>query len=65
MAKPEAPSRFLRKPAVVSRVGLSAVTIWRLQKRGEFPRSIRISPGAVAWRERDIEDWITERAEAK
>ena len=61
MASPETPSRFLRKPAVVARVGMSGVTIWRLQKRGDFPQSIRISPGAVAWREADVEAWIAAR----
>ena len=58
------PSRLLRKPAVVARVGLSATTLWRLERAGEFPRSFRISPGAVAWREADIEAWISQRAEA-
>ena len=38
--------------------------IWRLERAGKFPRSIRISPGAVAWKESDIEAWIAERAAA-
>lgn len=59
------PTRLLRKPAVLDRVALSDTTIWRLERAGKFPKSIRISPGAVAWREGDIERWITERAEAK
>ena len=58
------PTRLLRKPVVVDRVGLSDTTIWRLERAGKFPRSIRISPGAVVWREADIEAWIAERAEA-
>ena len=57
-------TRLLRKRAVLERVALSDTTIWRLQRAGRFPRSIRISPGAVAWRESDIEAWIAERAEA-
>ena len=59
------PTRLLRKPIVLDRVGLSATTIWRLERAGKFPRSIRISPGAVAWREADIEAWIAERAKAR
>ncbi len=58
------PTRLIRKPAVIERVALSDTTIWRLERAGKFPHSIRISPGAVAWRESDIEQWITERAEA-
>lgn len=58
-------TRLLRKPAVLERVGLSDTTLWRLERAGRFPKSIRISPGAVAWRETDIENWITERAEGR
>ena len=57
------PTRLLRKPAGIARVALSDTTIWRLERAGKCPRSLRISPGAVAWRERDIEAWIAERAE--
>ena len=58
------PTRLLRKPAVIDRVALSDTTIWRLERAGKFPRSIRISPGAIAWKESDIEAWIAERAAA-
>ena len=30
--------------------GLSVVTIWRMQRRGEFPPYIRLSPGRVGMR---------------
>ena len=55
------PTRLLRRPAVLERVALSDTTIWRLERASKFPRSIRLSPGAVAWRESDIEAWIVER----
>lgn len=55
-------TRLLRKPAVLDRIGVSDTTLWRLERRGDFPKSIRISPGAVAWREHDIEAWIASRA---
>lgn len=58
------PTRLMRRRAVAERVGLSAVTIWRLERSGRFPKSIRISPGAIAWRETDIERWIEEREAA-
>jgi len=59
------PTRLLRRRTVAERVGLSAVTIWRLERAGQFPKSIQISPGAIAWREADIETWIAERAAAR
>lgn len=57
-------TRLLRKPAVLERVALSDTTVWRLERAGKFPRSIKLSAGAVAWRENDIEAWIQERAAA-
>jgi len=50
--------RFLRFPAVRWRTGLSRSTIWRLERRGAFPRHRRISPNAVAWLEQDVSEWI-------
>ena len=58
------PTRLIRKPVVLDRVPLSGTTIWRLERAGKFPKSIQISPGAVAWRESEIEEWIAERAKA-
>ena len=57
-------SRLLRLPVVAARVGLSATTIWRQRRRGQFPDPVRISPGCVAWREADVESWIASRLEA-
>lgn len=56
------PLRLLRFPAVRERTGLSRSTIWRLERRGEFPRHRRISANAVAWIEQEIVEWITSRA---
>jgi prophage regulatory protein len=57
-------TRILRKPAVLERIGVSGTTLWRLERAGKFPRSIRLSVGAVGWRESDIERWIVEREAA-
>ena len=57
-------SRLLRLQVVAARVGLSATTIWRQRRRGQFPDPVRISPGCVAWREADVESWIASRSEA-
>ena len=54
-------TRLLRKPAVLARVSLSDTTLWRLERTGKFPKSIRISPGVVAWRESDVQAWIEAR----
>jgi prophage regulatory protein len=52
------PARLLRFPTVRERTGLSRSTIWRLERRGEFPRHRRISANVVAWVETEVVDWI-------
>jgi prophage regulatory protein len=54
-------ARFIRKPEVRLAVGLSDTTIWRLERRGEFPPRIEIIPGVVAWLEADVLAWIDAR----
>jgi prophage regulatory protein len=55
------PARLLRFPTVRERTGLSRSTIWRLERRGEFPRHRRISANVVAWVETEVIDWIQSR----
>jgi prophage regulatory protein len=61
----EAPARprgrFLRMPDVVGEVKLSAPTINRLHRKGEFPKKVRISANAVGWWESEIEAWKAAR----
>lgn len=52
------PVRLLRFPAVRDRTGLSRSTIWRLERRGEFPKHHRIAPNVVAWVEEEVTNWI-------
>jgi prophage regulatory protein len=43
-------------------VPLSDTTIWRMERRGEFPRRIVISSKRVAWRRSEIDVWLRQRA---
>jgi len=58
-------ARFLRMPDVVRIVRLSRSTIWRLEKRGQFPRRRIIGTRAVGWSSLDIRSWIESRAESQ
>ena len=60
-SKNERATRLIRLRSVLDRTALSETTIWRERRAGRFPEPIRISPGAVAWRESDIEEWIENR----
>lgn len=56
-----APDRLLFWPRVHDRIGLSRTTVWRLRRTGDFPDPVPLSPGRVAWRERDITAWSESR----
>jgi prophage regulatory protein len=53
--------RLIGADEVRRRVDLSRTTIWRLERAGEFPRSVQISPGRKAWREADVDTWISSK----
>ena len=50
--------RLLNWAEVQARVRLSRTTVWRLERAGKFPRRIHVSPGRVAWRESEIDDFV-------
>lgn len=53
--------RILRAREVVSRTGLSRTSIWRMERRGEFPARRRLHGGRVGWLETEVEQWIDGR----
>lgn len=55
---------LLSKKTVFAMVGLSDTTIWRMERRGEFPRRKQLSKNRVAWVRKDIIDWINSRHNA-
>ncbi len=53
--------KFLRKREVAALVGYHPVHIMRLAKAGNFPKPVRIGPGAVAFVEDEVLAWQKER----
>lgn len=53
--------RFLGWRQVRELTGLGRTTAWRLRRAGDLPEPVPISPGRVAWRERDIVVWNERR----
>jgi prophage regulatory protein len=50
--------KFIRFTAVRERTGLSRSTIWRLERRGAFPKHHRTSANTVGWLEHEVNDWV-------
>jgi prophage regulatory protein len=59
-----ATKKFLRFPAVRELTGLSRTTIWRLERRGEFPNHVKLSTNIVGWIEQEVMDWMRSKAQA-
>jgi len=52
---------LLRVDAVCTITGLSVPTIYRMMSQGGFPRPLKITSHARAWRLSDINAWIDSR----
>ena len=53
--------RLLRLKQVVAATGLSRMTIYRLEKLGNFPSRRRLSANSVAWHEEEVTEWLRSR----
>lgn len=56
--------RLLRISQVIDKTSLSRSTIYELMRTGQFPKQLRISAKAAAWREDEIDAWIIGRTAA-
>ena len=50
--------RILRIKEVTEMIGLSRTTIWRMERKGEFPTRVQLGVGSVGWRASELERWI-------
>lgn len=51
---------IVRQKDLVNVVGLSRSTIYRLERQGMFPPSIKLGPRAKGWRLSDLQKWIAD-----
>lgn len=52
------PTRLIRLPEVVSRVGLKRSAIYQRMSEGRFPKSRSLGQKCAVWLESEIDDWI-------
>ena len=50
--------RLLRLAEVTQLTGISKSTLDRMERRGAFPRRLRLGYRSVAWRESEINAWL-------
>lgn len=52
--------RLISRDEVLKKTSLSQPTLWRKERAGEFPKSVRISANRVAYVEDQVDEWIKE-----
>lgn len=53
--------RYIRRPEVLNKTGLSATSIYNMEKRGEFPQHFMLTPRCAAWDESEVDSWLESR----
>lgn len=56
------PKRFLRRPAVLRKLGISRTHLYELERAGDFPMHFMLSPRCAVWEEAAVDSWMEERA---
>jgi prophage regulatory protein len=56
--------KMLRLPEVIEMTGLSRMTIYRYEAKGEFPKRRRLGVNAVGWLEDEVNQWMQSRPSA-
>lgn len=55
---PNDKDRIIRSREVQELTGLSRTTLWRMERKGEFPDRLPLSAGSVGWRLSEVEEWV-------
>ena len=51
-------TKILRWADLKPILGLSRMTVYRMEKAGTFPKRIQINSGSVGWLEHEVEAWL-------
>ena len=51
-------NRYLRVHEVAQMLSINKSTVWAWNKKGDFPKGIKLSERVTVWRLSEIEEWI-------
>ncbi|WP_417723386.1 helix-turn-helix transcriptional regulator [Salipiger sp.] len=52
---------YLNVQQVAERLGVSAASIWRWKRDGDFPRAVKLGGRTTRWKLADVEAWEASR----
>jgi predicted DNA-binding transcriptional regulator AlpA len=55
------PERIVRAKELQELTGLSRTTLWRMERKGEFPDRVPLSGSSVGWRYSEVMEWMRTR----
>ena len=58
------PYKLMRLPELLTKIGYSRASVYKLIAEGSFPKPILLGKRAVAWNEEAVDDWILSRINA-
>jgi prophage regulatory protein len=58
---PSAVPKLVTAKELSAKIPYSAVHVWRLEQKGEFPRRIHLGGNRVAWLEAEIIEWLARK----
>ncbi|HIJ25790.1 MAG: AlpA family phage regulatory protein [Gammaproteobacteria bacterium] len=53
--------RIVRAKELQELTGLSRTTLWRMERKGEFPDRVPLSGSSVGWRYSEVMEWMRTR----
>jgi prophage regulatory protein len=56
---------FLPLAEVCTRLSISRATLWRMTRRGDFPKAVQISPGRVGVPADELDNWQRSKREQR
>ena len=58
-------NQIIKLPAIIKLSALSSATIYRLIKKGEFPKQIKLSERSSGWLLSEVEQWLDDKVNAR
>ncbi|MCH9739832.1 MAG: AlpA family transcriptional regulator [Epsilonproteobacteria bacterium] len=58
-------NQIIKLPDVVKLSSLSSASIYRLIKKGEFPKQIKLSERSSGWLLSEVEQWLDSKVSAR
>lgn len=59
--KEKIPRKILTVIDVEKKLGITRLTMWRLERKGQFPLRIKLTGTKIGWLENELDAWIDKR----